>query len=422
MTRPGLKSVVALSVTAVTLAYTNCSKPNAVRFAVGNSSGTSGANPDPTDPTNPADPGATPAATSVYSRWTNGPSTDPSYFPIGVWLQGSQRIQEYKNIGVNTFVGSYDGVTQNDLSLFAAAGIPLVADQNSISLTSPQRTAMSAWAQMDEPDNAQANGNGGYDPCIPTTTLVARYNAMKANDATRPVFLNFGRGVSDINWVGRGTCTGDTDYYVRGSAAADIISYDIYPVSSAGGKLEIIASGIDNLKTWSGGQKIIWNAIEASALDGGAVPTGAQVKALVWMSLIHGSRGIFYFVHEFSPSFREDGLFNHPELVQAVTAINAEIKSLAPVLNSATVTGKTQVSVSPTTVPVDTMTKVYGDSTYVFAAAMRGTPVNATFTLSPALNGQVEVIGENRGLTLSNGRFQDGFAGYGVHLYRIRSN
>ena len=64
-------------------------------------------------------------------------------------------------------------------------------------------------------------------------------------------------------------------------------------------------------------------------------PTPAQVEAEVWMSLIHGSRGIVYFAHEWEPVFREARLLEDAEMLAAVTRINAQIGALAPVLNSA---------------------------------------------------------------------------------------
>ena len=60
----------------------------------------------------------------------------------------------------------------------------------------------------------------------------------------------------------------------------------------------------------------------------------AQVRAEVWMSLVHGSAGIGYFAHIFSPSFIEAGLLSEPAVKAGVKAINSEIASLAPVLNT----------------------------------------------------------------------------------------
>ncbi len=59
-------------------------------------------------------------------------------------------------------------------------------------------------------DNAQPDGNGGYLPCLAPSIVKTSYNEYKAADATlmRPVFVNFGRGVSDVGWFGRGMGVG----------------------------------------------------------------------------------------------------------------------------------------------------------------------------------------------------------------------
>jgi hypothetical protein len=63
---------------------------------------------------------------------------------------------------------------------------------------------------------------------------------------------------------------------------------------------------------------------------------GGQVKAEVGMPLVHGSRGLIGFVHQFAPWFNEHGLGEDPEMLAAMTAINRQIHDLAPVLNSPT--------------------------------------------------------------------------------------
>jgi hypothetical protein len=249
---------------------------------------------------------APPPGGSPYSQWSNGPSTDPNVFPIGVWLQSPSRIEAFKNIGVNTFIGFYGNLDESSLNLYAGGQMPLMAEQNSVGLTSAQRSWIKGWTQIDEPDNAQPDSNGGYGPCIVPSTIVTEYNAIRANDTTRPVFLNFGRGAADTAWIGRGSCTGNTAYYPQAIQGGDIISFDIYPVADYSGQLELVAKGVDNLKAWSNNSKIIWNFIEGVSLDGVHVPTASQVKAEVWMSIIHGSKGIAYFVHQFEPTFRED--------------------------------------------------------------------------------------------------------------------
>jgi hypothetical protein len=368
------------------------------------------------------------ATSGPYSQWSNGPSSDPNFFPIGVWLQSPSHIQEFKDIGVNSFVGFWGDLDQSSLSQFASAQMPLLVTQNSVGLTSPDRTWIKGWNQIDEPDNAQPDGSGGFGPCILPDAVINSYNAIRANDANRPAFLNFGQGVSNLSWPGHGSTCHNlypdfSAYYRQAILGGDIIAFDIYPISDPdlvpNGQLERVASGVDNLKAWSNNSKIIWNFIEAAQIHGGPVPTAAQVKAEVWMSLIHGSKGIVYFVHQFAPAFREDGIFNYPTLVQGVAAINAQIISLAPVLNSPTVANGAQVSSSPANVPIDTMVKQYAGVTYVSAVAMRNNSAVATFTIPGIQAGTVNVIGENRQITMTNGQFQDSFSGYEVHLYQF---
>src|SRR5262245_11351630 len=47
----------------------------------------------------------TSAPSNAYSAWTNGPSSDPNYFPIAVWLQQPSNAARYKAAGFNTYVG-----------------------------------------------------------------------------------------------------------------------------------------------------------------------------------------------------------------------------------------------------------------------------------------------------------------------------
>src|SRR6516225_8209861 len=126
-----------------------------------------------------------------------------------------------------------------------------IAGQNEVGLGSVNGNVIKAWFHSDEPDNAQELAPGVYGPCIPADEVVRRSRNMKARDGTRPVFINFGRGVADPAWTGRGSCTGDENYYSRAIEGADIFSFDIYPVGSdilrEKGKLEYVARGVSLL-------------------------------------------------------------------------------------------------------------------------------------------------------------------------------
>ena len=52
---------------------------------------------------------------SPYAQWQNGPPTDPAFFPLGVWVQDPRNAEPYQEIGVNTYVGLWQGPTEDQL-------------------------------------------------------------------------------------------------------------------------------------------------------------------------------------------------------------------------------------------------------------------------------------------------------------------
>jgi hypothetical protein len=181
-----------------------------------------------------------------------------------------------------------------------------------------------------------------------------------------------------------------------------------------------VASGLDNLLTWSGRTKPVIGIIEASNINNTNRPTPAQIKSEVWMDIVHGAAGIEYFCHRFAPTFSETDCLDDAPTAAALKAINAQITALAPVLNSPPVANGVTVQSSTATIPVDTLLKRYAGATYLFAAEMRAGSTTATFTLRgmPAA-ASAEVVGESRTIPVNNGVFADTFQSYGIHIYRI---
>ena len=110
-------------------------------------------------------------------------------------------------------------------------------------------------------------------------------------------------------------------------------------------------------------------------------------------------------------------MLHDSEMINSVKAINAEVTSLAGVLNSPDITGYATVKTSNQSVPVDFLAKKDGRTYYVFAVAMRNGSTTATFEVKSGK--MVEVLGENRTIRIKKGRFNDEFKSYGVHLYKI---
>lgn len=249
---------------------------------------------------------------------------------------------------------------------------------------------------------------------------------MQANDGTRPIHLNLGQGVAYDDYIGRGSaCHARLDLYPQYAEGADIVSFDIYPDnntdSTTRGNLWFVARGVDRLREWTNYQKIVWNFIETTGIRGPAgAPPPADVRAEVWMSLVHGSMGIEYFSHVFAPSFIEAGLLADPVMSSAVAEINRQIHDLAPVLNTPSLANGARASTSNPAVPVDIMVKRSEGSLYIFAVAMRRESTSATFVIRRGGDfATAVVLGEARSIPLIDGAFTDDFEPYGVHLYRL---
>jgi len=366
-------------------------------------------------------------AASPYVKWKNGPSQNADFFPIAVWLQSPGKADKYREAGFNTYVGLWKGPTEKQLAELKKAGIKVICHQNEVGLRHIDDPTIIGWMHGDEPDNAQSLGKGkGYGPPILPGKIIDDYHKIRRADPSRPVLLNLGQGVAWDRWHGRGVRTNHPEDYPEYIKGCDIASFDIYPAvhdkSEVAGNLWFVAKGVERLVEWTEGKKVVWNCIECTRIGNPKrKATPQQVRCEVWMSIIHGSMGLIYFVHEWQPRFNESALLSDPAMLSAVTAINRQIIELAPVLNSPAIDNAAGVSSSNEAVPIATMVKKHDGAMYLFAVAMRGDKTTATFTMQHAESIKtVEVIGVNRTIVLNDGVFKDDFEAWGVHLYRTK--
>jgi hypothetical protein len=347
-------------------------------------------------------------------------------FPIAVWLQNPRNALRYQAAGFNTYVGLWKGPTELQLAQLKSARMKVICAQNEVGLKHLDDETIIAWMHGDEPDNAQSLGAGkGYGPPILPAKIVADYKKIKANDPSRPVLLNLGQGVAWDGWHGRGVRTNHPEDYRQYVKGCDIASFDIYPAvhskPQVAGNLWYVARGVERLVKWTDGKKPVWNCIECTRISNPTTKaTPHQVRAEVWMSIIHGSTGLIYFVHEWQPRFNESAIFSDPEMLAAITEINGQITELSPVLKSPTINSFADVSSSNSEVPVAVMMKKYKDAVYIFAVGMRDGETRAKFAVK-GFSGdkKVEVLGEGRKIVCRDGLFEDEFRAWDVHLYKI---
>lgn len=373
-----------------------------------------------------------------YAQWKNGPVTDSSYFPLAVWLQDPARASEWKKVGINLYIGLWKGPTLTQLDQLRDAGMQVICKQNEVALSYTKtlddgRPVIVGWLMPDEPDNAQRKPGGGYGPPMPTAMVQELAKNVRANDSTRPIFQGIGMGISTdtMTWKGQGGKIVPERDYPEYLAAADIVAFDVYPVS--GNQPDIhrnlwrVPLGLDRLKKFAPPNAIVWNHIETSDIGARGpeyTPTPAEIRTEVWMSIIHGSRGIDYFIHGKSntPKFDSIALLRpeNAERLEAVKNINREILELAPIINSTQQEDTVKMHDAEGTAHVDFMTRVYHEALCLFAVAMRDEATRKTFSIDNWQNGSVKVIGEDRTIPLQNGKFTDSFGGYATHLYEIK--
>ncbi len=360
-----------------------------------------------------------------WGRWPRGVGRDPKVFPIGVWLQDPRNAARFRDAGINLYIGLWKGPTDAQLDALKAAGMPAICSQNEVGLRRVEDEIIVGWMHGDEPDNAQALPDGkGYGPPVPPASIIADYQRIRERDPSRPVLLNLGQGVAWDGWYGRGVRTNHPEDYAEYVRGADIVSFDIYPSTherdTIRGNLWYVGYGVSRLRQWSRDERVVWAVLECTRISNPDLkPTPEQVRAEAWMAIVHGCRGLVYFVHQFKPTFIEAALLADPEMLAAVTALNAQIQELAPVIHSPTVPDGVAVTSSSPRTPVHAVLKRHEQGTYVFAVAVYREETTAEFRVAGAGEGTVTVLGEGRRLTVRDGRFSDRFAGYGVHLYRL---
>ena len=354
-------------------------------------------------------------------------------FPLAVWLQQPVHAQKYKNLGINLYVGLWKGPTADQLATLKQAGMPVICEQNEVGLSDRNRDIIIGWLQQDEPDNAQplvgkiGAARLGWGSPVPPAEMQERYRAMRSRDPSRPVLLGLGKGVAWDPWKGRGNRTGHPEDYPQYVKAGDILAFDIYPAAETdpalAGRLDVVAAGVKRLMAWAGPERTVWNTIGTSKVKNpDAVVNPDHIRSQVWMSIINGSRGIIYFVHQFEPRFVEATWFESPDIAAAISRINAQVQGLAKVIlgpassDIASLSLRDENRLLVPSADISVTSRRQGCKLYVFAASLSNKPLRAVINLRQ-VPGTLDVIGEERRLSAKGNGFEDDFDPYAVHLY-----
>ena len=421
-----------------------------------------------------------------YAKFSHGLPSRRSFFPIGVWFESvlSQRdVDLDKKAGLNTYVV----LTGNsDLNLIHSNGMHALLQGDNSDWLPPPAKPFAGWLLGDEVDMTLGPG-AGHDQ------MQRVADSLPSDDRIR--LANYGKGV--LFWEDDPDAARFVNQYQQ------IVSTDLYwftdPWQSsmqapdwlpegAGGDGPTISGAtvrraanygyqvdrVRALAAMDGKPQPVWTVIEVgwpftqTAAEGGRQIQPAEIRAAVWQSIIAGARGIIYFNHSFGGPGQSQHVLRDavsPGSPYAanramVSAVDAQITALAPVLNSPSVASGWSHGPGTTAMvkwvqgkkgakkkkcrskaKKRTCKKAKGHTAskkhcrsrpttkrkcrkgpghlYVFAGSA-GMAVDGRFSLPCTGNTKATVIGENRAVPVRKGSFRDHFAnGNAIHIYRI---
>ena len=398
---------------------------------------------------------ATSAVTNPYSVWEDFvPADDPWFFPIGVYTQEPDRAGEYKALGINLYYYLWEGPTAEQIAELKKHDMRVIAEFNEYAKKNlVDDPIVLAWTQHDEPDIAvthhtrdkmlkdqkqakalmkeiwpemyaemelDTKAYDGQGFGLSPDYCAKHYEHIKAFDKKRPVLL----GLSSLvikHYPIRGDREGHPeDYPEYVNRCGDFVAFDIYPVAyKLADQMNLVPKGVDQLNAWDTRNQPKWVAIECTyGRPSNPSATAEQIRTQIWMAIIHGARGISYFVHHFDLNYKcitDMGLLLDPDMMKAITKQNAEIKSLAKVIYAPEADGVSREAKAE----LDYIAREVDGSFYIFGATTTTNATEATFSIDGLGDATVEVINEGRIIDMKKGTFSDNFEGYDVNLYKI---
>ena len=376
-----------------------------------------------------------------FKQFSNPLPSSPSFFPIGVWLESiltEDDVRKDRAAGINLYV---DQTTESNLDLLINTG--------SFALSSHPSAKDNGAVLADEPDMWAGPGEGSWtgkwpgqgticEPPLARCGYTLQRQLAKGVEVPKMTYANYGKGVTfwssdqeaarfvnefqdvvsaDNYWFTDPNICGPTEGGAMIAAGRKLNESECRLAANYGKTVDRVRSLVS-----PAGGKPVWAFVEVGQpfKTSASGISGSQIRAAVWSSIIHGARGIVYFNHSFGGPCQTFHVLREPcaqETRAAVTALNRQIMSLAPVLNAPFLDNAIKHSAT-----VSSAAKIYENSLFILSSSARAEAQDVQFEM-PCLSqqgGLVTVLDENRTLSMVNGAFHDEFSdGNAVHLYRI---
>ncbi|MET4159271.1 hypothetical protein [Agromyces sp. PvR057] len=373
-----------------------------------------------------------------YAQFDDGLPSDPGFFPVAEWfasVTSEDEVRLDRSMGINTYV---ELTADSSLDLIAAAGmhaIPSVVEPGAAGLLVADEVDMwagagdGAWtgAYPGEGQVCEADAKCGYTileeltrgvpPGLMTLANFGKGVAFWGTEEEAEPFLEYTDVVSaDTYWFSDPNICGASEGGWGPGGGEELAVHECRIAANYGWTVEYVRSLVS-----PAGSRPVWAFVEVGRpFDDGSLPTvtGAQIRAAVWSSLIHGARGVIYFNHGFGDECGSENVLRSvcgDPIREDVTTLNRELETMAPTLNAPFVDGLVTVDGE-----ADVAVKLVDDGFTLLAASTGTGAADVTFTSACSSATTAEVVGEGRSIPVVGGRFGDAFADPDtVHVYRL---
>jgi hypothetical protein len=280
------------------------------------------------------------------------------FLPVFVWLQPESNFDFLKSLGIDTFMGEGSGnqSAQQFLDALKERGLWGIIHARQSNYVLKEHPALLTWMFGDEPDLAArtpeadaAQQNQGErrrrPPRVTPEEIAKQYAAVKEADKTHPAYLNLTSGFHPQ------FARHDEATYRGYCRATDIVGYDLYPVTGWGRPewVPLIYSATRKLDELSPPRVPVWVILECTTklrwvsqdrmnqLGRPKGATAAELRSMVWMSIVGGATGIGYFPHRWEP-YKPAEISD--ELQAEMKRTNRQLKELSSVILGPEVVGK----------------------------------------------------------------------------------
>jgi hypothetical protein len=258
----------------------------------------------------------------------------PDFFPIGIYGAAEKDLKDLKTLGFNSVAASPRNpesmtsflveAAKADLRVFLSPPPDLlklsVKELQAFTVDKAVSDSILAWYLEDEPEGRS----------ISPKSIWNKRDSLRRAGFRQPGAITLNRSWRAGDYVG----------------AADVILADPYPIPHE--PLSWLSSSLDEIRAEfePGSAKRIWAVIQAFGWDDilpeaektgrGRAPTPDELRALSYLAITHGARGLFYYSFK---SGRHD-IRRNSALWEGLKKTVEEVRTLPPILLSPGIEGK----------------------------------------------------------------------------------